>query len=426
MDEEIKQIESQGSQSKQVAKEALFNTISNILFLGCLWLMTMIVPLVSQKGFETAGIFTLALSVANIATAVATYNISAFFASDVENKFKDNHYFYFGLTSTLASLVAALIVCFAYGYTGEVFWSIILYNVFKLFDNYSFITRIIYHRHGKLTTFSFLLIIRAIASLGLFAGAMLISQSILISMGILALFGLAYFFVELFVLHKKCPGFEAFNKDVYKVSLSIFYHALPVFVYGLCFAAIVTIPRLYFNNVFNDSTLLGYFGTMSSITALIQAVASAMLLPFIPKLANSYLSKNGKELAKLLGLLSGVVIVLTAIAFLAVILLGDFALKLVYGEAILEYSSVFKWLVLAAGIQSLAIVFSDSIVSIRRFGLLMLSSVGGLAAMIVSMFLLIPRFGTYGVTYVYMISFGFALITLFLSFVNIIKKMRES
>ena len=424
MSTDLVETKSTNPEKKQMTKEAIINAFSNILFLFCLWLMSMIVPKISPNGFEDAGIFTLALSVASIATAIATYNIGSFFASDVNDRFKDNHYFYFGMTSTLISLLVAVVICFIYGYAWNVFLAIIFYNIFKMFDNYSFITRIIYHKHGHLLTFSVLLIGRSILSLGVFVASIFIFKNLMISMAALAVLGFLYFFLELFFLRKKSPGFYTFNGGVYKTSLSIFYFALPVCIYGLCIASIVAIPRLLFENVTQNTSLLGYFGTMSSVTALIQAVTSAILLPFIPKIASSYLNSNRKSLSTLLGVLFIIVSLITVIAFLMVLFLGNWALKLVYGEEIINYSSIFKWLVLSAGLQSLLIVLADTLVSLRKFKFLLIGTVSSLVVMASIMFPLIKSFGDYGVTYVYFISFGtgFVLLLSFLTFV--ILKMR--
>ena len=410
-------------EKKQVTKEALLNAVSNIFFLLCLWLMTMIVPIIANKGFESGGVFTLALSVAAIATAVATYNIGSFFASDLKKEFSDSNYFYFGLTSCLISLLLAFILCFIYGYSGEIFWSVVFYNIFKMFDNYSFVTRIIYHRHGHLAIFSYLLIGRGVLSFGVFFLSLFISKSLLISMACLAAFGALYFFVELFFLKKKVPDFYHFSWKEYKKSLLIFYRALPVCIYGFCFASMVAVPRLMFENISQNTALLGYFGTMSSVTALIQSATSAILLPFIPKITKAYQDDNPKGLRNYVGVLVLLISALTGVAFVMVVFLGNFALKLIYGEEILQYSSIFKWLVLSTGIQSIAIIFADTLVSLRKFKQLLIGAVTGLAVLLSIMYVFISNYSSMGVVATYLIAFGTALIILVSFFAVILFKM---
>lgn len=393
--------------NKKSGLEALLNAFSNILFLFCLWLMSLLLPKLTADGFEAAGIFTMCLSVANIATAISTYNILSFYSSDTEKRFKDEHYFYFGIMTTLISLIVCFVMCFIYGYTAEVLWSVVLYYCFKLFDNFSYILRASLQRAGKLTVFCYSLIVRSILSIGIFCLALYFSQSLVLTMGILAIFGLFYFvFVDLLLTRKYCKTIFTFNKQVFKTASSLFILALPVCIYGLSFAAIPSIPRLMYENIFHDKTLLGYFGTMAAVTVLIQAATAALMLPFVPKLANFYKEKNNKEFVKLEAKLLGFVSVFILIAFFMVFFLGDWALKLVYGEAILEYSGIFKWIVLATGLQSLVVVMSDTVTAMRKLKLLTIASLCGVALMGALMYPLIKAFEMYGIVYVYYISYG--------------------
>lgn len=401
-------------------KESLLNAFSNILFLFCLWLMSLLLPKLTSEGFEAAGIFTMCLSVANIATAISTYNILSFYSSDTKKRFNDEHYFYFGIMTSLISLIVCVVICFIYGYqnTAEIFWSVVLYYCFKLFDNFSYILRASLQRAGKLTSFCYSLIARSLLSIGIFCLVLYFSQSLIITMGVLAVFGLLYFLcVDLMITKKYCKTIFLFNKDVFKKASSLFILALPVCIYGLSFAAIPSIPRLMYENIFHDATLLGYFGTMAAVTVLVQAAVTALMLPFIPKISNYYKNGQRKELIKLLTVIIGAVLALSAIAFVMIVFLGDWALKLVYGEEILKYSDVFKWIMLGTGLQSLVVVLSDTTTALRKLKMLTIASLSGVVAMASTMYVLISNFGMYGIVYVYFISYGVIALMLIITIV---------
>lgn len=406
-------------------KEALLNAFSNILFLFCLWLMSLLLPKLTSEGFEAAGVFTMCLSVANIATAISTYNITSFYSSDTNKRFKDEHYFYFGIMTSLISLAVCFAMCFIYRYTAEVLWSVVLYYCFKLFDNFSLILRASLQRAGRLTYFCYSLIARSLLSIGIFCLVLYFSQSLIITMGVLAGFGLLYFvFVDLLLTKKFCKTIFVFNKDVFKTAASLFILALPVCIYGLSFAAIPSIPRLMYEGIFHNKTLLGYFGTMAAITVLIQAATTALMLPFVPKLANFYKEGKKKEFIMLETKLVGFVFVFIVIAFVMVLFLGDWALKLVYGEDILQYSSVFKWIVLATGLQSIVVVMSDTVTAMRKLKLLTIASLSGVALMGSLMYVLISNFEMYGIVYVYFISYGIIALILLGTIIYSISKMK--
>lgn len=394
-------------------KDTIANTISNLTFLFCLWLMSFLLPKLSTNGFADAGIFTICLSISNICTAVNSYGISSFFSSDVKRKYKSSIFVYFSFTTTGISLLLSLILCLVYGYNSTIIGCVLLYYVFKACDNITLVLRICLQREGKMYLYSYSLFIRALLSLGVFSLSLWLSQSLFISMLCLAILGVLYLtIVDMTLVRKKCPGAFKICAKEYKISLSMFYLIFPVFVYGFCFAIIPSIPRLIYENITGNQTLLGYFGTMSSITVLIQAATTSLILPFIPKLSKSF--KDGKYTVfgkTFLGMLIAV-ISLTVIAFVLVCFLGDWALNLVYGSEILEYSSIFKWIVLATGLQSLVIVFGDSTVAIDRKLYLIVASVAGSIIMVSLSTLFIKQFDMMGLVYIYYISYGTTLIIL--------------
>ena len=178
-----------------------------------------------------------------------------------------------------------------------------------------------------------------------------------------------------------------------------------------------------YENIFHDATLLGYFGTMAAVTVLVQAAVTALMLPFIPKISNYYKNGQRKELIKLLTVIIGAVLALSAIAFVMIVFLGDWALKLVYGEEILKYSDVFKWIMLGTGLQSLVVVLSDTTTALRKLKMLTIASLSGVVAMASTMYVLISNFGMYGIVYVYFISYGLIAIILITTITFSIYKM---
>lgn len=418
MDDEVKQ------DNKRTTKEVVINTFSSLLFYFCMWLMTLVLPKLSSDGFTTAGIFTICLSIANIATAFSTYNISVYISSDSKKDFSDEHYFYFGLTTTIISLLVSIILCLVNGYNADIFWAVVLYYGFKMFDNFTLVLRSALQRVGKLLYFNYSLIVRSILSLGIFVLVMYFSKSLIITTASLMVFGFVYFvFVDLSITRRVCPTILHLSKSIYKKAASLFVLAFPVFIYGVSSAAIPSVPRLMFENIFNNEELLGYFGTMSSITVLIQAAVSSLVLPFIPKIATMYNNQENAKFFKLVLKLLIFVIGLTIVAFLMVFFLGDWALGIVYGEGILDYSSVFKWIVIATGLQSVLVLLSDVTVAIRKLKVLLISYIIGLVFMFGFMYLLISNYSMYGIIYVYYICYSIVSIMLF---VNLFISMKNN
>lgn len=392
-------------------KDAMVNTIANILYLFALWLMTFLTPKIGN--FADAGVFTIALSLANICTAISTYNISIFQASDVNKKYKDNHYLYFGLTTTFISFIIALSLCFAFGYLSgpngvATFFAIFLYYVFKSAENVSLIFYVSMQRQGKMYLSGYSLLVKAVVMLGIFVGVYAISKSLVLTMGVLAVSAYLYMFLVDFTLVKKhCGNVLKIDKANFKIAMSLFAAAAAVCIYGFSFAMIPSLPRMIYEKLPSVSAeQVGYFGTMAAITVLIQAAVNALLVPFIPKITKAYNDREFKEFFKILAGFTLLIGGLTLVAFLMVHFLGHWALTLFYGEAIGEYSSIFKWIVLATGLQTMIILLATVCISMRKKIAVAVVSLLGLAVMGGLVYPLVANFEMMGIVYVYYISYG--------------------
>jgi len=399
--------------SKQISninykKDTVINTVSQIVYLFVLWLMTIITPRLGNS--VDAGIFTIALSVANICTALATYSINFYVASDIKKKFNNQHYLCFGLTSTSLSILVAFIISLSFGYYKDpiMFWAVILFYIYKCAENITLIIAANMQRVGKLYISGYALLIKAVTSLLIFTLTLYFSKNIVLSFGLLAIFAVLYLvFVDYQLLKKYTKDSYKFDKEIYKASLSIFILALPLFIYGISFAAIGSFPRIVLEK-FASKEVVGYFGTMAAITSVIQSGISALFIPFLPKLAEMYQANNKKYMIKMLLIFIGLIMFLTGVVFLSGCYLDKWFLSILYpkDKVVLDYAHYFKWIILVGGLQALVIVVALTLVALRRLRHVGLFSLIGLILMFSLSFLLISKYLLEGAIYVFVIGYG--------------------
>jgi len=393
-------------------KDLILNSIAQILYLFCLWIMTVITPRIGSS--TDAGIFTLALSVSNICTAIATYSINFYISTDVEKNLNDKIYIYFGVTTTLISLIISLIICFCFGYHTQplVFGAILLFYIFKCTENISIVTTASIQRSGKLYIADCALIVKALLCVSVFSITLFFSKNILLSFGIIAIFGVLYFFFVDFRIFKKYTNFSLnFEKNEYKKSLRLFLLALPVFIYGLAFASIVSFPRMVLDGLFTKE-VIGYFGTMAAISTLIQSSLSAIMIPFLPKISILYKENKNKELIMLIIKFVIFVIAATLAAFVCACFLDKWLMKILYpndSEAI-KYAMYFKWIIVSTGVQAFVIISCLTLIAFRKLKELIFSASIGISVMFLLSNLLIYSRGIYGIITTYIISYGIMLI----------------
>ena len=65
-----------------------WNTAGSAIYLGCQWLITILVVRLSASGFTNSGLLTLAMANTNIFYSIAIFNMRAYQVSDVLGKYK--------------------------------------------------------------------------------------------------------------------------------------------------------------------------------------------------------------------------------------------------------------------------------------------------------------------------------------------------
>lgn len=86
-----------------------WNSFGSIVNLGCQWALNVLIVRLS-KGFDSAGIYSLAVSVYAIFAPIAQYRMYTYQVSDVRNENTTGEYLAFRVLTN----AAALIVCMIY------------------------------------------------------------------------------------------------------------------------------------------------------------------------------------------------------------------------------------------------------------------------------------------------------------------------
>ena len=87
-----------------IQKNMLWNTAGSLVFLGCQWLMTVLVVRLSS-GYDAAGSLAVAMAVSNIFAPIALYKVRSFQVSDVSGEYTSGEYVAFRVVSIFIALV---------------------------------------------------------------------------------------------------------------------------------------------------------------------------------------------------------------------------------------------------------------------------------------------------------------------------------
>ena len=163
----------------------VWNSIGSIFYLGCQWLMTVLVVWIA--GLETAGILSLAMSVSNIWYSFAVYGMRNFQVSDTVGKYKNGTYVCSRYLTGIGAFAGCLIYTFVVGYDSYQKVCILLYFVYKLSEALFDVYAGIFQKNWRLDYVGKSLIIRGFLSIFSFILLLLTTNNIAITFGIMAL-----------------------------------------------------------------------------------------------------------------------------------------------------------------------------------------------------------------------------------------------
>lgn len=402
-------------------KDALLNTIGNFAYLGALWLMSVLVVRIS--GFDDAGYFSLAMTTANIYISLASYTVRLYYAADLNYRFSDNQYILMRILTTASSFVLCFGCSLVAGYTGKKLIVILLFYIFKCAEMMSDILFGMLQRKGKLYLSGYTMTFKSVISLVAFCLILKITQNLVIALAVMAVIAiLVFLFIDYPIAKKYATQPIKLTKKDFMPALKLCKICFSLFIVGLCFNVIPSLPRLVFEKIYSTEAL-GYYSSISTITVLISTAVNCVLIPLVPKFTTFYQENQKKKMTVLTFGCIGIILAIGVICFIGSLIAGKWILTLLFGQDIAPYVYIFKWVIVATILQSVIICFNDFFVAVERQNILMYGSIIGLILCIALSYPLCKKYYMYGVTNALIISQGIEIAFFIFFIVKIIRNM---
>ncbi len=312
---------------ENIKKNMLWNAAGNLAYLFAQWLLTVFVT--RLWGFDTAGVFSIALSVSATLSTVALFGIRHYQVSDTKRLYTDTAYVTLrGMTSLLSLLICPLTVLLM-GYTGEILRATVLYMLFRLAECYSDVLHGISQSRGKLYLAGQGFAIKSVCLLlGFFTGYLL-SRSLIGSLAVMAVFSWASTLLYDLPMAKRQAPFRLLASP--REALALGKNTLSLFGYLFLYSAVSTVGKYLLELAYGEA-VLGAYSSIFAPALLISAAATYLYNPFTPTFATLYAEGKKREF---LSLCLKIALVLTAIVALLLPLghvLGEWGLSLLFGN----------------------------------------------------------------------------------------------
>jgi len=359
---------------QNLKKNMIWNAAGNLIYLGCQWLITVLVARSAQ--FEAAGVLSVALSMSATFQTLANFGIRSFQVSDVENRYTDNCYVFFRVIACSVAMVACLLTSVAVGYRSETLLCIALYMLFRIAESLSDVLHGIAQKNDRLDVAGKSFAIKGIGLLVLFVAGYLWSDRLSVGLAGMAVFSCASTLLYDLTVTRRLASFRFF--DYRSGWLALAKETWPLCAYLFLSSAIVMLPRLILEQRCGEE-ILGIYASVFAPATLIQAAMGYVYNPFA-QLLGEYRARGDRKAflvlsAKIMVAIAAVAGVMVAVASFA----GKFLLGLLLGEAILPHTDLLIPILLAIALISIFGFLCMLAIVLRAFFFLLVGCAVGLA-----------------------------------------------
>lgn len=317
-----------------VKQNMLWNTAGSMVYLVCQWLITVFVVRLSD-GYDAAGVLALGMAVSNIFSPIGYFKVRAFQVSDLNEEYSAGQYLAFRLLSTTVAL-ACMIVYAAATCANDSIPAVVAYCVYSCVPIIADVYQGAVQQKNRLDVAGKDLTARGVLSLAVFCGGMAITHSLLVSLIMMTLVTGA---VVLFYLPRSLKRvIGAYSIDFAKAKMvALFTACLPAAVALVFAGSIPSIPRQILGAMFGASAL-GAYASVASPVVVVQMGAQYIYSPLLSSFAQCYLAKDTSGFLRLFAKVFVAIIVLAVVSLVGFAWFGEWALCLIYGDSIRDYS----------------------------------------------------------------------------------------
>lgn len=372
----------------------LFNTVGSLMYQGCLWLTTVLVVTLSH-GYEDSGAYAFAMTVGNMFTAVATYNIRTYQVSDLGGKYSQANYIAFrGVTIVIGLLTLGLYSLFVSPDLATLV-SVMLFLLFKCDECFCDVLYGVVQRGERMDYIGISQFLRGIMVVAAFLLGMSVLGSLDAAIGLMLP---ACLLVTIFWDIPHARRFSAVRPQIQSSQVkALLTECLPMVLGTLFLGSIVSVARQYYGNL-AGSEALGIYAAVATPAVLIQAGARFLYAPMLVPLAKrwevdpSAFARTFRRSLALMGAAMATMVVLLTLA-------GPWFLELVYGPSISGSTYLFRDVLIGTGLIAILWYFFDVLVVCRDMRDAMLSAAVALGVGLVLMVPLEGAFSMSGINY---------------------------
>lgn len=343
------------------AENTIWNLTGCLFYLGCQWLTTVIVVVLSSD-YSNSGALAFAMSIGNMFASLALYKIRTYQVSDISNEHTSGGYVAFRFATIIISCIFLTLYLIIIAPGSSMVVSTLAFLLFKADETFVDVLYGVDQKYGRMDYIGKSQILRGFATLVGFTVPLVATDSV-----VFAIMGMALLcFVNTIAFDvRHARRLDSIMPQFAKTDLQKLAKAclLPT-IANFCATSIVSVVRQSYG-IYAGDQLLGIYASIATPAVLIQAGATFLYSPLIGKMATALYAKGMREFkCVFLNVLATIAAIMVA-GTIALSLVADRSLVLIFGKGLAPYTWIFPYVL--GGTTSIAILLyiNDALIILR-------------------------------------------------------------
>ena len=360
------------AQARNIERDAyIWNTAAGLL--NAFQSVIMLTVLSHVCDAATAGVFTIAYANANLFLNLGKYGVRNFQVSDVSETYSFSAYHAARIVSVLAMIAFgaawAIWSSVTVGYSAEKFLVILVMLLFKAIDAYEDVFHGNYQQHGRLDVGARVLTLRMISMIVLYAGLIVVTRDLLVSLSVSTLFTTVFFVVETIWVKRRYSlphnQIAVSSKPRTSLALSLLKECFPVFLALFLLFYIGNAPKYAIDAVMDDVAQAQY-GYIAMPVFVVGLLANFIYNPIIASLSEDWAQGRVRKFARRFALQVLIIAGITVGCIAGAWAIGVPVLNLLYNTELAPYKGDLLILLVGGGFLATATLFTTGLTIIRR------------------------------------------------------------
>ena len=373
----------------------IWNSIGSLFYLGCQWLITVLVVRVSPD-FSNAGTLSLAMSVAGTFGTFANYKMGTYQVSDIHHENSLAEY----MTFRLQTLAIAFVACAVYSLLTCTLDNIATILLFYLYKSVGLIIDVLHgvdQQNRRMDYIGKSFVLQGIASLVAFLIGMKLFGNLDISI-VMMMISVILVLILFDIPHASRFEHVGLGLEI-KKSLFFLSTSFPAVCASVAATALLTIPKQELANVLGQEAL-GIYSSVAAPALIVQMGAQYLYGPLLDVFPKKFFDAPIGEFSSLLKQTVVNILLVSAVAIAGLSVFGDPLLRFVFGEAIGEHTDLLYPVLISTLATAFLWLFSDLLITVRDFKANLIGNLIPLFVVAVSSGWFVRSFGMNGVSYV--------------------------